>query len=47
MNYFLNLARVIGAVAIGLSGVLHVLGQPEVANALMVLGAGAAAPGGR
>lgn len=40
----LNIARVVGAFAIGLSGVLHVLGQTEVANALMVLGAGAAAP---
>lgn len=47
MNYLLNLVRVVGAVAIGLSGVLHVLGQPEVANALMVLGAGAAAPEAR
>lgn len=43
----LNLARIIGAVAIGLSGVMHVLGNPEVAQALMVLGIGAAAPGGR
>lgn len=43
----LNIARVVGALAIGLSGLLHVLGQPEVANALMVLGMGAAAPGGR
>lgn len=47
MTFFLNLARVVGAVAIGLSGVLHVLGQPEVANAVMVLGAGAASPGAR
>lgn len=43
----LNLARVVGALAIGLSGVLHVIGQPEVANALMVLGTGAAAPADR
>lgn len=43
----LQLARIIGALAIGLSGLLHVLGQPEVANALMVLGTGAAAPGGK
>lgn len=43
----LNIARVVGAIAIGLSGLLHVAGQPEVANALMVLGAGAAAPGGK
>lgn len=40
----LTLARVVGAVAIGLSGALHVLGQTEIANALMVLGTGAAAP---
>lgn len=43
----LNIARVVGALAIGLSGVLHVLGKPEIANALMVLGTGAAAPTGR
>lgn len=43
----LNLARVVGALAIGISGLLHVLGKPEIANALMVLGTGAAAPGGR
>lgn len=47
MTWFLNISRVVGAVAIGLSGVLHVLGNPEVANALMVLGAGAAAPGAK
>lgn len=46
MNIF-DLARIVGALAIGFSGLLHVLGQPEVANALMVLGTGAAAPGGR
>lgn len=40
----LNLARIVGAIAIGLSGALHVLGQPDIANALMVLGSGAAAP---
>lgn len=43
----LAIARAIGAIAIGLSGILHVLGNPEVANALMVLGMGAAAPGGK
>lgn len=42
----ITIARVVGAIAIGLSGILHVLGNPEVANALMVLGIGAAAPGG-
>lgn len=43
----LNLARVVGALAIGVSGLLHVSGHPEVANALMVLGTGAAAPGSK
>lgn len=43
----LTFARIIGALAIGASGLLHVLGQPEVANALMVLGTGAAAPSPR
>lgn len=43
----LGLARIVGALAIGLSGVLHVLGNTDLANALMVLGTGAAAPGGR
>lgn len=41
----LKLARILGALAIGLSGALQVLGQPEMAAALMVLGTGAAAPG--
>lgn len=40
----LSFARIVGALAIGVSGLLHVLGQPEVANALMVLGTGAAVP---
>lgn len=43
----LNITRVVGALAIGLSGLLHILGNPELANALMVLGMGAAAPGGK
>lgn len=45
--YLLNAARVVGALAIGLSGLLHLLGEPEIANALMVLATGAAAPGGK
>lgn len=47
MQYALSMARVVGALAIGASGLLHVLGNPEIANALMVLGTAAAAPGGR
>lgn len=47
MTWFLTFSRIVGAVAIGASGVLHVLGNPDIANALMILGAGAAAPGGR
>lgn len=43
----LNISRAVGALAIGLSGLLHMLGNPEVANALMVLGTGAAIPGGK
>lgn len=43
----LYFARIVGALAIGLSGLMHVLGNTEVANALMVLGTGAAAPGGK
>lgn len=45
MFNLLTVARVVGAIAIAISGALHVMGQPEVANALMVLGVGAAAPG--
>lgn len=43
----LNAARVVGALAIGMSGLLHILGQPEIADALMVLATGAAAPSGK
>lgn len=40
----LDYVRIIGAVAIGASGLLHILGNTELANALMVVGTGAAAP---
>lgn len=37
-------ARIVGALAIAGSGLAHFLGQPEIANLLMLLGAGAASP---
>lgn len=37
--------RALGAIAIGLSGVAHILGYSDLGAALMVIGTGAAAPG--